>query len=427
MRLNEFHDVEELEIIGDQAKSMHKDHEVQMARSELYKAAKSAMALHDMLKHLPEDANIEGWVQAKITKAADYLSSVKSYLEYEQHSTGEITVDEMMPAPVLGESKKRRVTEGTKPDFLKGAKDLTPILKKEAKKRGEELYRDKAGVLQVRKLKKKQGVAEGQINKSVLSTDEIEAINQYLDDEISFHQLKLGYPRLIGNAARQFDHKFRNEMDFYDRMVQARDEGDIAKPGVTEGEGMSLQQLATISDEALDNAYHYGRSTPGNSFGWQANLKSAEFAKKAIDSGVKDIEQISDAIHRGWNVTAQAFVKNPDQFDDRKIETAKRQMKEPNKSPEEIAKEVDALIEKKRAQRANLMKVNYAQLPEDEKEKDRVVARALLKALTGGIQETAGATGSGAMATSMGGGNGFKNGGPGTMKRESVMRKKGRT
>ena len=73
------------------------------------------------------------------------------------------------------------------------------------------------------------------------------------------------------------------------------------------------------------------------------------------------------------------------------------------------------------------MSINYAQLPEDEKEKDRVVARALLKALTGGIQETAGATGSGAMATSMGGGNGFKNGGPGTMKRESVMRKKGRT
>ena len=360
MKLNEFHDVEELEIIGDQAKSMHKDHEVQMARSELYKAAKSAMALHDMLKHLPEDANIEGWVQAKITKAADYLSSVKSYLEYEQHSTGEITVDEMMPAPVIGESKKRRVSEG-------------------------------------------------QINEPVLSTDEIEAINQYLDDEISFHQLKLGYPRLIGNAARQFDHKFRNEMDFYDRMVQARDEGDIAKPGVTEGEGMSLQQLATISDEALDNAYHYGRSTPGNSFGWQANLKSAEFAKKAIDSGIKDIEQISDAIHRGWNVTAQAFVKNPDQFDD----TAKLR----------AAGKLDAKLQ----QREKLMSINYAQLPEDEKEKDRVVARALLKALTGGIQETAGATGSGAMATSMGGGNGFKNGGPGTMKRESVMRKKGGT
>ena len=169
------------------------------------------------------------------------------------------------------------------------------------------------------------------------------------------------------------------------------------------------QQLATISDEALDNAYHYGRSTPGNSFGWQANLKSAEFAKKAIDSGIKDIEQISDAIHRGWNVTAQAFVKNPDQFDD----TAKLR----------AAGKLDAKLQ----QREKLMSINYAQLPEDEKEKDRVVARALLKALTGGIQETAGATGSGAMATSMGGGNGFKNGGPGTMKRESVMRKKGRT
>jgi len=129
------------------------------------------------------------------------------------------------------------------------------------------------------------------------------------------------------------------------------------------GESLDLNQLATISDTALDNAYHYGRSTPGNSFGWQANLKSAEFAKKAIDGGVTDIEKISDAIHKGWNVTAKMFVDNPSQFDD--TEKLKANGK----------------LEAKLEQRSKLMNIEYAQLPEDEKEKDRVVARALLQAL----------------------------------------------
>ena len=128
---------------------------------------------------------------------------------------------------------------------------------------------------------------------------------------------------------------------------------------------LSVQQLATISDAALDKAYGYGRSTPGNTFGWQANLKSAAYAKQMIDQGVTDIEAISDAIHKGWNTTAQAFVQNPDQFDD----TAK------------LA--AAGKLEAKLQQRAQLMKQNYAQLPEEEKEKDRVVARALLQAIRG--------------------------------------------
>jgi hypothetical protein len=128
---------------------------------------------------------------------------------------------------------------------------------------------------------------------------------------------------------------------------------------------LSVPQLAAISDEALDKAYGYGRSTPGNTFGYQANLKSAAYAKQMIDQGVTDIEAISNAIHKGWNVTAQAFVQNPKQFDD----TAK------------LA--AAGKLEAKLQQRAQLMKQNYAQLPEEEKEKDRVVARALLQAIRG--------------------------------------------
>ena len=143
-----------------------------------------------------------------------------------------------------------------------------------------------------------------------------------------------------------------------------------AHEGVAEGTGqqLSIEQLATISDTALDSAYGYGRSQPGNTFGWQANLKSAAFAKQMIDKGVADIEAISDAIHKGWNVTAQAFVKNPQMFDDSKT-----------MAPEKLQAKI--------AQRQKLMTQQYAQLPEDEKEKDRVVARAMLQAITGGQQE----------------------------------------
>lgn len=140
----------------------------------------------------------------------------------------------------------------------------------------------------------------------------------------------------------------------------------LKRQGVAEGSGqLSIQQLATISDEALDKAYGYGRSTPGNSFGWQANLMSAAYAKKMIDAGVTDIEKISDAIHKGWNVTAQKFVQDPDQFGDtEKLRQAGK-------------------LEAKLQQRAKLMKINYAQLDNEEQEKDRVVARALLQAIKG--------------------------------------------
>jgi len=69
--------------------SSHPDHEVQMARSELYRAAKSSIALSKMLQNIDEEQGLEGWVQAKITRAADYLDSVYHYLEYEMKNPSE--------------------------------------------------------------------------------------------------------------------------------------------------------------------------------------------------------------------------------------------------------------------------------------------------------------------------------------------------
>ena len=57
------------------------DHEVEMARSDLFQAVKNARAVHELIKDRSEDEGLEGWVQEKIIKANDYLNSVREYLE----------------------------------------------------------------------------------------------------------------------------------------------------------------------------------------------------------------------------------------------------------------------------------------------------------------------------------------------------------
>jgi hypothetical protein len=79
------------EGLADMAQMAERDHEVQMARADLYKIAKYAIKLHDMLKGVSEAEGLEGWQQAKITKAADYIGSVYHNLEYDmKFSEGEV-------------------------------------------------------------------------------------------------------------------------------------------------------------------------------------------------------------------------------------------------------------------------------------------------------------------------------------------------
>lgn len=79
------------EGLADLADMAERDHEVQMARADLYKIAKYAIKLHDMLKNTSEAEGIEGWMQSKITKAADYMGSVFHTLDYDQKFGEEVT------------------------------------------------------------------------------------------------------------------------------------------------------------------------------------------------------------------------------------------------------------------------------------------------------------------------------------------------
>jgi hypothetical protein len=111
-----------------------------------------------------------------------------------------------------------------------------------------------------------------------------------------------------------------------------------------------ITQATNVSDIALDNAYGYGLSTDHNSFGYQANKLSATFALCAIvGNNERDIEVIANAVHDGWSFAAYN-VYDP------------RYEAQPQKKVNRVA----------------LADTLYSDLDEEEKEKDRVIARAIL-------------------------------------------------
>lgn len=91
MKPTEF--IVENSVIAQEADDMHRDHEVQMARSQMYSAAQAAIEIHRLLKDISEIEGLEGWVQSKLTLASQYLESVRDYMKYEAVSQK----TEMMP------------------------------------------------------------------------------------------------------------------------------------------------------------------------------------------------------------------------------------------------------------------------------------------------------------------------------------------
>jgi hypothetical protein len=78
------------------------DDEGRMAKADLYKIAKYSLK---MFKMIEPESQLEGWVQAKITKAADYIASVYHYMEYEMKFSeyGE----KLETADIYSESEKK--------------------------------------------------------------------------------------------------------------------------------------------------------------------------------------------------------------------------------------------------------------------------------------------------------------------------------
>lgn len=71
------------------------DHEGQMAKADLMAISKKAAELYNMVG---ENEGLEGWVQEKISLAADYINSVHSHLEYEKNKPQSLGSGDGAPA-----------------------------------------------------------------------------------------------------------------------------------------------------------------------------------------------------------------------------------------------------------------------------------------------------------------------------------------
>ena len=104
-----------------------------MAKEQLYKIAQYAIKLHQMIG---DTDNLEPWIQAKITKSADYMGSIKHYMEYEQvnpHPTDEPSDEEAIEPTVdlLGmESVDPRIKKGLSRILTSATEDLATSLVK---------------------------------------------------------------------------------------------------------------------------------------------------------------------------------------------------------------------------------------------------------------------------------------------------------
>jgi hypothetical protein len=132
------------------------DHEVEMARSDLFSAAKNAQQVYSMIKDLSEEEGLDGWVQEKIIKANDYLNTIREYLEGKQ-------VQGVSEGSQRGDTL---VTDALKimrgPEVTDAVKALKTVL-------GDREYNSRRGfynfyVRQILDTYGQQGVAEGKPN-----------------------------------------------------------------------------------------------------------------------------------------------------------------------------------------------------------------------------------------------------------------------
>jgi hypothetical protein len=116
----------------EDASDVHADHEVQMARADLFHAAEDALTLHKLLRNVSEQQGLEGWVAAKITLASDYLKTVREYIEYELMTAA--SEQPMLPiaeGSVPKEKQKTPYRDINSPEYRKAAEKQKEKMDKE--------------------------------------------------------------------------------------------------------------------------------------------------------------------------------------------------------------------------------------------------------------------------------------------------------
>jgi hypothetical protein len=147
------------------------DKEGDMAKTQLKTMIDAAQELHDQLS---DDENMPEWVQNKITKATDYIDSVRDYMK-NNDDVNEATIDEVLDRPgALDSYRKKAKMKSDKARNTATAKLLrgNPGISKEKetirkREKGQDMA-DRVGVKQFRK-----SIGRGYVAKKEETVDEI--------------------------------------------------------------------------------------------------------------------------------------------------------------------------------------------------------------------------------------------------------------
>lgn len=156
--------------------------ESSMAKSQLYSIAKYAI---ELMKMIEDGEQLDAWVQSKITKAADYVNSVKNYMEGEKALSEVEGVDEIQTDMFATRASKVDSGKETYFKFLRAFAKSAGKSEEELRKMSYNDLEKEFGEKLVRKYGLKQrNVADRArelIAKGVIQVGEIEEAKEKLD------------------------------------------------------------------------------------------------------------------------------------------------------------------------------------------------------------------------------------------------------
>jgi len=418
------------ESFVEDAAAAHQDHEVQMARSDCYNAAKYAIELHKLLKNISEQQGLDGWVSEKITLANDYLRTVTEYLRYEQQSGSSSNMPDFDVRSatqtldsVLGESATSNLQENAFTWYLKAhGRLLTPPTSETPYQ-----FKSKEEAVAFAKQKYKTNwqnivpttynVANSLADQPDSGWDEKQLNVQHEDEEPQPKRkpavVKTNKPigsRVadIGPGGKEYNVKTDKAWDDQHKEV---DEGKADPVGSwVVYDGSKVKRFKT-----RDGAKAYAEKNGGK-------VASSEFyadnvQKQSVAEGERTMSRAAKGHEKYGKEGMQALAKaGREGASEKTLDAIRDKHDKYDEDLSEEAKKGLYYYVNKRKKAGTSRDADHPKAPTPQAWKDA--------AKTAKKESVAETTSSGSVATSMGGGNGFANGGPGTIARPKMKKKK---
>lgn len=370
------------------------DHEGAMAKADLFKLGQYS---YKLFKKLEDDTQLEAWVQAKITKAADYIASVYHYMEYEmKFSEYGKKLDD---SDVLSESQKKIM----KNKLMEAKSKIRDLKIAEAKKTNKDPVAKNLNKFNVpkveddKKKKEKSGYNKHK-NKDMqldeLSKDTLKSYTKRAAKDIDNKAYQLGKiaskPDYSADEFAKIDNITRKRKKGIEKAVDKMEESKKPSAGLSKAEKSKVVRDAktktdigkpgkSFKDVAKTAAKKYGSKKSGEKVAAAAMWKNIkETQEMAFGEGVYD-----DIFKKpkGLKMKPGAVGKVANDYDEKASELGKKLRNVDSTTPDDEYKDISDKYTKAankaahafgRAQgkspRFNGKKAKYKEKPENEKE-----------------------------------------------------------